>query len=531
MRQRWSITGALSGVILLAAVVLPAARATAAEAEEGFKPIFDGKTLNGWEGNPELWRVEDGTIIGQTTAEKPIKGNTFLIWQQGEVDDFEIRFDYRFTGEWGNSGLQYRSFQDPKWAKWTVGGYQADFEAGDRFSGILYGERYRGILADRGQETVIGPDHKPKIVRKFGDTKELGTFVKKGQWNSYRIVAKGFHFTHEINGHLMSACTDEDAQMRRRSGIVALQLHAGKPMKIQFRNIRLKRLKLEDKKKVVLVAGRASHGYASHAHGAGCLLLAKLLGDNAPQVLATVYRGGWPQDPTALDNADAVVLFSDGGGGNPVIPHLKEVDQLAKRGLGIAFLHYAVEVPKGEAGERFLDWTGGYFETFWSVNPHFKAEFKGFPQHPVTRGVKPFAIDDEWYYHMRFREKMEGVTPVLTCVPPDSTRTRPDGAHSNNPTVRAGKGQPEHVGWARQRPDGGRGFGFTGGHWHWNWANDGFRTVVLNGIVWVAGLDVPAGGVPSKAPTLEELEANQDYPAPKNFDREKTRKMIQEWKK
>jgi hypothetical protein len=530
MRHRWAIPGAVLGAMLFA-LLSCSALALAGETEQGFTPIFDGKTLDGWEGNPELWRVEDGTITGQTTAEKPIKGNTFLIWRQGEVDDFEIRFDYRFTSEWGNSGVQYRSFEDTKAGKWVVGGYQADCEAGDSYSGILYGERYRGILALRGKETVIEANHKPKVVREFGDTKVLGKVVKKGQWNSYRIVAKGFHFTHEINGQLMSACTDEDAQVRRRSGIVALQLHAGKPMKIQFRNIRLKRLKMDDKKKVVFVAGRPSHGYAAHAHRAGCLLLARLLNENVPQVQATVYHGGWPKDPTAFDHADAIVLFSDGGAGNPVIPHLKEVDQMAKRGVGLAFLHYAVEVPKGEAGERFLDWMGGYFETFWSVNPHFKGEFKNFAQHPVTRGVKPFAVDDEWYYHMRFRENMEGVTPVLTCVPPDSTRTRPDGPHSNNPTVRAGKGMPEHVGWARQRPDGGRGFGFTGGHWHWNWANQGFRTVVLNGIVWVAGLDVPAGGVCSKTPTLEELEANQDYPQPPKFDREKIRKMIQEWSK
>jgi hypothetical protein len=530
MRPRWAIPAAVLGTILAILSCADLAWAAGA-AEEGFTPIFDGKTLDGWDGNPDLWRVEDGAITGQTTPEKPLKSNSFLIWRQGEVDDFEIRFDYRFVTPAGNSGLQYRSFEDPKAGRWVVGGYQADFEAGDRYSGILYGERFRGILADRGQETVIEANHKPRVVRQFGDSKDLGKFVHKGQWNSYRVVAKGFHFTHEINGHLMSACTDEDTQVRRRSGILAFQVHVGKPMKVQFRNIRLKRLKLEDKKKVVLVAGRASHGYASHAHGAGCLLLARLLNENVPGVLATVYRGGWPKAPTAFDNADAVVLFADGGGGNPILPHLAQVETLAKRGVGLAFLHYAVEVPKEKAGPQFLEWMGGYFETFWSVNPHFKAEFKSFPQHPVTRGLKPFAIDDEWYYHMRFRPNMEGVTPVLTCVPPDSTRTRKDGPHSNNPTVRAGQGQPEHVGWVRQRPDGGRGFGFTGGHWHWNWANEGFRTVVLNGIVWVAGLDVPADGVKTKTPTLEELEADQDYPPPEKFDREKIRKLIQEWNK
>jgi hypothetical protein len=190
-----------------------------------------------------------------------------------------------------------------------------------------------------------------------------------------------------------------------------------------------------------------------------------------------------------------------------------------------------VEVPKGEPGNCFLDWIGGYFETHWSVNPHWNAKFESFPDHPITRGVKPFEMDDEWYYHMRFRENMEGVTPVLTAVPPDSTRERPDGAHSNNPTVRARKGMPEHLAWAAERPDGGRGFGFTGGHWHWNWANDSFRTAVLNALVWIVGLEVPPGGVPSKTPTFEELEENQDYPRPDNFDRKRWQDLLDTWKR
>ena len=130
-------------------------------------PIFDGKTLAGWEGDARFWSVEDGAITGQTTEDNPTEHNSFLIWRQGEVDDFILRFEYKLIG--GNSGVQYRSFENPEWEKWVVGGYQADFEAGDRYSGILYGERFRGILADRGQKTVIGPNHKPKVVEQFGD--------------------------------------------------------------------------------------------------------------------------------------------------------------------------------------------------------------------------------------------------------------------------------------------------------------------------------------------------------------------------
>jgi len=491
--------------------------------------LFDGQSLKGWDGDPKFWRVEDGAITGQTTPENPTKHNTFLIWRVGKLDDFILRFEYRIFG--GNSGVQYRSFEDPeKWGPWVVGGYQADIEAGDRFSGILYGERFRGILADRGQKTVIGDDHKPKVIEQFGDPQGLQSVIKKEDWNEYEIVAQGFHFVHKINGQVMSECTDEDTGMRRRSGLLAIQLHAGPPMKVQVRNIRLKRLPMQDVKKIVFIAGRPSHGYASHEHNAGCVLLAKCLNESGLNVHAVVYKNGWPEDPTALDNADALVIFSDGGGGHPALPHLDKIQKLADRGVGIAMLHYAVEVPKGEPGNRFLDWIGGYFETFWSVNPHWTARFEQFPDHPVTRGVKPFEMDDEWYYHMRFRENMKGVTPVLTAIPPDSTRERPDGPHSGNPTVRARKGMPEHLAWVYERPNGGRGFGFTGGHWHWNWANDSYRTLVLNAIVWIAGLDVPPNGVPSKTPTLEELEQEQDFPQPPNFDRQRVIDLLNRWR-
>jgi len=284
------------------------------------------------------------------------------------------------------------------------------------------------------------------------------------------------------------------------------------------------------KKKIVLVAGRASHGYFSHAHYPGCMLLAKALHENVPGAQAVAVRDGWPKDPGILDDAAAIVVFADGGGGNPMIPHLDELERLMQKGVGLAVLHYAVEVPKDQGGKLLLEWTGGYFEAYWSVNPTWTAKFDKFPDHPITRGVKPFEVLDEWYYHMRFRENMEGVTAILSTVPPDSTRQRPDGPHSNNPTVRARKGMTEHVAWARERPGGGRGFGFTGGHFHYNWANEGFRKIVLNGIVWVAGLEVPPDGVPSETPTMEELEANQDYPAPKNFNRREVERLLEKWR-
>jgi len=284
------------------------------------------------------------------------------------------------------------------------------------------------------------------------------------------------------------------------------------------------------KTKVVLIAGGPSHGYFAHSHYAGCMLLAKALNENVPNIEAVVVRNGWPKDPAVLEGARAIVIFSDGGGGNPMLPHLKELGQWMDKGIGLALIHYAVEVPKEAAGKQLLKWTGGYYETHWSVNPTWTARFQKFPDHPITRGVKPFEMLDEWYYHMRFRENMEGVTPILSAVPPESTRQGPDGPYSGNPTVRARKGMPEVVAWARERPDGGRGFGFTGGHFHYNWSNDSFRTTVLNAIVWVSGLEVPPEGVRSKAETLEELEANQDYPRPEQFDRRQVEEILKKWR-
>ena len=186
------------------------------------------------------------------------------------------------------------------------------------------------------------------------------------------------------------------------------------------------------------------------------------------------------------------------------------VDALAKRGIGIACLHYAVEVPKEKGGPEFLNWMGGYFEPHWSVNPHWMlAKTELAKDHPITRGVNPFETNDEWYYHMRFKEPQSKVVSILSAVPPDDTRERPDGPHSNNPTVRAGKGSREVLAWAYERPEGGRGFGCTGAHFHRNWANDDFRRLMLNALVWTTGLDVPAEGIASGV-TADDLAANLD---------------------
>ena len=283
-------------------------------------------------------------------------------------------------------------------------------------------------------------------------------------------------------------------------------------------------------KKIVFVAGGNSHGYAQHEHHAGCLLLARCLRENMPGVETVVYQG-WPTDPSAFDGAATVVIYADGGPGQPALAHLEQLEGLMRKGVGLACIHYAVEVPKGRDGDLFKGWTGGYFETFWSVNPFWTGQFKSLPTHPVARGVRPFSISDEWYYHMRFADEMKGVTPILTAVPPDATHRAGNDAHGANPHVFARKGMPEHVAWAYERGPCGRGFGFTGGHLHWNWACDDFRTVVLNGIVWTAGLEVPPEGVPSKTPTFDELTANIDKPQPKEFDKRQVLVLLESFKR
>ncbi len=277
--------------------------------------------------------------------------------------------------------------------------------------------------------------------------------------------------------------------------------------------------------KIVFLPGKGSHGYGSHAFVAGSHLLAGLLNRNLPRVRAVVQEGGWPEDPAPLHGASAIVVFCDANSvmGN----HYPAADALAEKGVGFAFLHYALDVGNKERGEYLLRWIGSYYEQHWSVNPSWKADFTALPAHPITRGVRPFAIHDEWYYHMRFADGMSGVTPLLTAIPPDKTRERPDGPHSNNPTVRSRRGMPEHVAWAFQRPGGGRGFGFTGGHLHWNWANDDYRTLVLNAIAWVAGIEVPEAGLRTPSPSPEDLTAHLHGDPPKDWSPDRLAKTIE----
>ncbi len=282
------------------------------------------------------------------------------------------------------------------------------------------------------------------------------------------------------------------------------------------------------RKKIVFISGKPSHGFAQHEQYAGCMLLAKGLNENVPQVEAEVYKWTWPEDPKAFDNAAEIVIFCDGGGGHIAIPHLKQLSELMDKGVGLGCIHYAVELPKDESGQDFKKWIGGYFEPYWSINPVWTAHFQQFPQHPAASGVKPFSTHDEWYYHMRFRDNMEGVTPILSAIPVPGLKGT-DASHNGTEALHAEKDVPQHLVWVATRDHDGRGFGCTGAHYHFNWASDSFRKTILNAIVWTAHVDVPKDGVNSKTPTPDDLLANLDPKhKPADFSKEKLQMQIEE---
>jgi type 1 glutamine amidotransferase len=285
-------------------------------------------------------------------------------------------------------------------------------------------------------------------------------------------------------------------------------------------------LRAEEKlRNLVLIAGKPSHPPGMHEFNAGVQLLAKCLKDN-PAVTVKVSLNGWPKDESILESADAIVFYMDGGGGHEVVQdgskRLEKVDAWAKKGVGLGFMHFGVEIVPKQAGEQFHRWIGGYYEHMFSCNPMWEPKFEKFPDHPITRGVKPFQVKDEWYFSIRFVEgfSAEGAaakektkfTPILVAAPSDQVRdgpyVYPRGPYKH---IQDAKGKPEAMMWATEREDanGARGFGFTGGHFHDNWSNDDFRKTVLNALLWIAKVEVPKDGVQSKV-TKEDLEANLD---------------------
>ena len=279
-------------------------------------------------------------------------------------------------------------------------------------------------------------------------------------------------------------------------------------------------------KNIVLVAGKPSHPPGMHEFRAGCLLLQQCLA-GVKGVNVTVYSNGWPHLQNAFDNASAVVIYADGGGGHPAIQggHKQVLGDLARKGVGLGFMHYGVEIPSTNGGPEFLEWIGGYYEHLYSVNPMWSPDYQKFPDHPVANGVKPFSNRDEWYFNLRWNNTLKngdasvdgaarrypaGLTPILVATPSNEVRdgpyVYPKGPYKH---IQDAAGREETLMWTYERKDGGRGFGFTGGHTHANWGNENQRKVVLNAILWVAKADVPKGGVESTV-TPEQLAANLD---------------------
>lgn len=260
-------------------------------------------------------------------------------------------------------------------------------------------------------------------------------------------------------------------------------------------------------KKIVLIAGQKSHGPGDHEYEKGVKLLKHCL-DTSPNVTSVkteVYLEGWPQDGSVLEDADTILFYCDGSDrdeqAHPLLRgnRLQTIDRLMKRGVGFVAIHYAVFVPSKKGGEQFLDWLGGYFdyENGTAANKWYsKIVTKDYqvtpvtPEHPIARGLRPFEVREEYYFNMRFRENDRRLTPILSFSADKSDLS-------------------SVVGWAVERADGGRGFGYTGGHFHKNWDKDRVRKMMLNALLWTAKVEVPPGGVESKLPADERAKSEQ----------------------
>ncbi len=212
--------------------------------EPGFRSIFNGRNLDGWDGDPKYWRVENGSLVGEITPETVVKSNTFIVWQGGQPKDFELKVEYRIT-EGGNSGVNYRSVMVPDTVtpanRFAMRGYQADIDGRNVYTGQNYEEKGRLFLAARGQMTRVVAGRKPIVLATLGDPKDLATAINK-DWNAYHLIIKGNVLTHILNGHVMVVVIDDEPVGRKMEGLIGVQVHVGPPMKVEYRNFRLKEL-------------------------------------------------------------------------------------------------------------------------------------------------------------------------------------------------------------------------------------------------------------------------------------------------
>jgi hypothetical protein len=210
----------------------------------GFVSIFNGKTLDGWDGDPTYWRVENGCLVGEVTPETLLKQNSFIIWRGGTTGDFELKVEYRVSDK-GNSGINYRS-EAIDGQPFALRGYQSDIDGANKHTGQNYEERGRTFLALRGDISRADADGKARIIGSVGEKDALAGFVKKGDWNEVHLIVRGNTMVHMINGHVMSMVVDDDPARRKSDGLLGVQVHVGPPMKIEYRNMRLKTLSAEE---------------------------------------------------------------------------------------------------------------------------------------------------------------------------------------------------------------------------------------------------------------------------------------------
>jgi len=239
MRRILTGCGVVAFVLSMCILVCAEVKPTAPPAPEGMEKLAAGNDLSNWEGNLKLWSIKDGVIRGETTAENQTNGNTFLMWKGGELKDFELRLSFRI--DHGNSGIQYRSkhVADARENKWVVAGYQAEVCNEPGAVGFLYHERGRGGLVNVGQQIVIDENAKKNVAGKLGEKAEIAATYKKSDWNDYVIICKGNHVQQYLNGIQTIDLVDNDPKGRCMSGILALQIHAGPPMWVEFKDIRL----------------------------------------------------------------------------------------------------------------------------------------------------------------------------------------------------------------------------------------------------------------------------------------------------
>ena len=388
--------------------------------------------------------------------------------------------------------------------------------------------RRRSVLRTRprpggqaGEKVVIGDNHVGKVVGSVGDPAKLLAKWKKYDWNDYDILAKGNHIVLKINGYVTADVTDNDKKMRRFDGIIALQLHAGEPMKVQFRNIRLKELGAsppagrEPRSCIPSRGGRRrSCSFRRPAQPRLC----------RARVLCRLPAVGRPAPRRAADGRCRGLQGNLAGAGArnsrcdraldrwrrlaPDLAASRPVGSADEAGRRSGVRPLERRFREGQGGPTDGEWIGGYYEPYWSVNPFWTAEFKQLPDHPIARGVAPFTIRDEWYYHMRFLDGMEGVTPILSPFRPRAPARQPDGQQERHPAVRQpAREWPEVVAWCRCVPMAAGASALPAGMSHLELGQRQLPQSRPERHRLGGKIDFRPGGIPSQRPTLEELES------------------------